>query len=66
MGEPTRDPYIPELLSMAQAAERLQLTKQGVHRRYTLGQLPGAPAGNAIVFRAQLIEEIAKAELGDE
>lgn len=66
MGEPTRDPYIPELLSMAQAAERLQLTKQGVHRRYVQGQLPGAQIGNAIVFRAQLIDAIAKAELGDE
>ncbi|MCX5119201.1 helix-turn-helix domain-containing protein [Micromonospora sp. NBC_00362] len=65
MGEPTRDPYIPDLLSAAEAADILKLTRQGVHKRWATGQLPGTTAGQAVVFRRELIEAIAKAELGD-
>ncbi len=63
MGEPTRDPYIPDLVNAAEAAEILKLTRQGVHKRWASGQLPGATAGTSVVFRRELIEAIARAEL---
>lgn len=63
MGTPTPDPEIPDLVSAAEAAEILQLTRQGVHKRWASGQLPGATAGQAVVFRRELIEAIAKVEL---
>lgn len=66
MGNPTHDPEIPDLVNAAEAAEILQLTRQGVHKRWASGQLPGGTAGQAVVFRRELIEAIAKAELTDD
>jgi hypothetical protein len=63
--QPTRDPYIPDLVSLTEAGTILAMTKQGVHKRWSLGQLPGVQVGQAILFRRALIEEIAKAELGE-
>ncbi|MFG3639069.1 hypothetical protein ACGF3C_02195 [Micromonospora sp. NPDC047762] len=63
MGEPIRDPEIPDLVNAAEAADILKLTRQGVHKRWASGQLPGGTAGQSVVFRRELIEAIAKAEL---
>ncbi|MEV4521495.1 helix-turn-helix domain-containing protein [Micromonospora tulbaghiae] len=51
-----RDPKIPDLLSLQEAADLLGISKQAVHKRAERGQLLGARAGNAWVFRRAVVE----------
>ncbi|MEU7978268.1 hypothetical protein AB0B63_07020 [Micromonospora sp. NPDC049081] len=64
---PARDPQIPELLTLPEAAARLGYSsRQALLNRYNRGEVPGAEAGRSIIFRADLIDEMARAELGDQ
>ncbi|MCT2280879.1 helix-turn-helix domain-containing protein [Micromonospora chalcea] len=51
-----RDPKIPDLVSIQEAADLLGISKQAVHKRVDRGQLVGAPVGNTYVFRRVVIE----------
>ena len=64
MAEPVRDPHIPDLLSLQQAATRLGYnSKQGLLNRVHRGEIPCARVGTAVVFRAEVIEALAAAEV---
>lgn len=56
MSSEPRDPRIPDLVSLQEAADLLGISKQAVHKRAEHGQLLGARAGNAWVFRRALVE----------
>jgi hypothetical protein len=53
---PPRDPRIPDLVSLQEAADILGISKQATLKRAMAGQLLGARAGNAWVFRRVLVE----------
>lgn len=52
----TRDPRIPDLVSLREAAALLGITKQAAHLRVQKGQLRGAQIDGAWVFRRTVIE----------
>ncbi len=54
--EPTRDPRIPDLVSLTEAAEILHITRQAAHLRAQNGQLKGALVGKTWVFRRAVVE----------
>lgn len=65
--EPARDPEIPELLTLPEAAARLGYSsRQSLLTRYNRGEIPGLAVGRSIVFRADLIDQMAAAELGEQ
>lgn len=67
MADPVRDPQIPALYSLAQATARLGYnSKQSLLNRYRSGEVAGAEVGNAIVFRAALIDALAATEVGQQ
>jgi hypothetical protein len=51
-----RDPRIPDLVSLSEAAEILGITRQAVHLRAQNGQLRGALIGKSWVFRRSVVE----------
>lgn len=51
-----RDPKIPELVSAADAADMLHISRQAVVLRAAAGQLLGAKVGNTWVFRKVVVE----------
>lgn len=59
--EPPRDPRIPDLVSLTEAAEILGISRQGAHKRADRGQLLGAKVGGTWVFR-RVVVEAAKSE----
>lgn len=62
MADLKRDPQIPELLSLQEAATELgYASKQGLLNRVAKGEIECAKAGTTYVFRADLIAEL-KAE----
>ncbi|MEU4777455.1 helix-turn-helix domain-containing protein [Micromonospora sp. NPDC023633] len=56
MTSPPRDPKIPDLVSLQEAADILGMSKQAALKRAERGQLLGARAGNAWVFRRAVVE----------
>lgn len=65
MTSPPRDRAIPDLVSLAEAAEILHISRQAVHKRATHGQLLGAQAGTTWVFRRTVVEAAAKDDQPD-
>lgn len=59
-----RDPEIPDLLSMTEAADMIGISRQAMRKRAERGQVAGAVIGeaNVWVFRRELIEQIAGPE----
>ncbi|WP_320069589.1 helix-turn-helix domain-containing protein [Micromonospora sp. RTGN7] len=53
---PPRDPRIPDLVSLQEAADILGISKQAVHKRIKAAQLVGAQVGSAWVFRRSVVE----------
>ncbi|SFO83129.1 DNA binding domain-containing protein, excisionase family [Amycolatopsis arida] len=50
-----RDPLIPRLVSVPEAAEILGLRRSRVHQLVTEGKLPGAWSGNTIVLAEETV-----------
>lgn len=60
MTDPPRDRHIPDLVSLAEAAAMLGVSKQYLHRQYLApGTLRGAQAGGTWVFRRTVVERLA-------
>lgn len=57
-----RDPRIPDLVSLRQAAEILGISKQAAHKRVTKGQLQGIQVDGAWLFRRTVVEKAAEAD----
>ncbi len=56
---PPRDRQIPDLVSLAEAATALGVSKQYLHRQYiATGALRGAQVGGTWVFRRAAVERI--------
>lgn len=57
-----RDPKIPDLVSMTEAAEMLGISRQAMRKRAERGQIAGAQIGEAgvWVFRRALVKEVAE------
>jgi hypothetical protein len=51
-----RDPRIPDLVSVTEAAVELDMTPQGVRKAAARGQLLGAKVGGTWVFRRAVID----------
>ncbi|MFI5852255.1 helix-turn-helix domain-containing protein [Micromonospora chalcea] len=63
MGNPTLDPDIPRLYSLAEAAAVLGYgSKQGLHKRIQAGEIPCRYVGTTLVLRADLIDALAAQE----
>lgn len=54
-----RDTRIPDLISVTEAAEILNISRQAVHKRIDASQIPAAQVGQQIVLRRTLVESIA-------
>lgn len=54
--QPPRDPRIPDLVSLTEAAKMLGITRQAAHLRAQNGQLRGALIGKTWVFRRAVVE----------
>lgn len=55
---PVRDRKIPELMSVAEVAELLGMTHNGVLKMIDTGRLPAARAGRAWVIRRATVEAL--------
>ena len=59
MDGPPRDRHIPDLVSLAEAAAMLRVSKQYLHRQYVrTGTLRGAQVGGTYVFRRAAVEKL--------
>lgn len=58
MTTPAPDPKIPPLLSAAEAAEALGVTRQAIVKSAAAGRIPGRLVGKTWVFRLAAIEAI--------
>jgi hypothetical protein len=57
-----RDRHIPDLLLLKEAAERIGISRQALHKAAAKGQILGADLGRGIwVFRSVVIEREAAA-----
>jgi hypothetical protein len=57
---PPRDRHIPDLLTLVDAAKVLNMTRQGLHKAATKGQILGYQLGQGVwVFRRIVIEREA-------
>lgn len=56
-----RDPRIPDLVSLRQAAEILGISKQAAHKRALRGQLLGTQVDGAWLFRREVVAKAAAA-----
>lgn len=54
---PPRDPRLVDLVSLHEAADILGVSRQGVHKMLTRGELRGARAGDTWVFRRAAVEK---------
>lgn len=54
-----RDTRIPDLISVTEAAEILNISRQAIHKRIDANQLPAAQVGQQVVLRRTLVESIA-------
>jgi hypothetical protein len=61
MENPPRDPRIPDLVSLAEAAKIMRMTKQAAHKMVLKGQLRGARIGTTWVFRRVVVQRFHKA-----
>lgn len=57
MADPPRDPRIPDLVSLHEAADILGLSRQYAHRIVMRGELRGARIGTTWVFRRVAVEK---------
>jgi len=53
-----RDKHIPDLISITEAAEMLDISRQAVHQMIQKGQLVGAQIGTTWVFRRVVVERL--------
>lgn len=53
---PTPDRHIPDLVSLAEAADILGVSRQAVHKMVMYGRLPAAQAGTTWVIRRVVVE----------
>lgn len=60
-----RDPKIPDLVDLTEAAAILGISRQAAHKRATKGQLSGATAGGTWVFRRSVVEAARNADNQD-
>lgn len=51
-----RDRHIPDLVSVTEAAEMLDVSRQAIHKMIAEGRLKGAKAGSTVVFRRVAVE----------
>lgn len=59
--KPPRDRRIPDLMTLVDAAKRLSLTREGLHKAAKAGRILGAEIGRGVwVFRRSVIEAEAK------
>lgn len=56
-----RDPKIPDLVNLVEAAEILGMSKQATKKRADLGKIPGARVGPGWVFRRSVVVAIRDA-----
>lgn len=56
MTQPPRDPRIPDLVSLAEAAQLMGMSRQAAHKMVMKGQLRGAQVGGTWVFRRAVVE----------
>jgi hypothetical protein len=54
--KPPRDRHIPDLVSLAEAAQILGVSRQAVHKMATKAQLLGTQVGTTWVFRRVVVE----------
>ncbi len=57
-----RDPLIPRLVSVPEAADILELKRSRVHQLVTGGKLPGAWSGSAIVLAEETVRRYKAGE----
>lgn len=60
MADPPRDPRIPDLTSLSEAAEILGVSRAAVHKMVIKGRLRGARVGAGWVFRRVVVEKLRK------
>lgn len=60
MTAPPRDPRIPDLVSLQEAADIIGISKQAVLKRIMARQLPAARVGTAWVLRRAVAEAARK------
>ena len=57
MSPPPRDRHIPDLITLVDAAKRLKISRQALHKAASRGQILGADIGGGVwVFRRAVIE----------
>lgn len=61
-----RDPEIPDLVDLTEAAATLGISRQAMHKRAAKGNPPGAQVGGGWVFRRVMVESAAAAKKADE
>lgn len=64
--KPPRDRHIPDLVSLAEAADIMGVSRQAAHKMVAKGQLRGARIGTTWVFRKIVVEKMPKHDKGDE
>jgi excisionase family DNA binding protein len=60
VANPYRDRLIPDLVSLAEAADIMGVSRQAAHRMVIKGQLHGAQVGGTWVFRKAVVEQMPK------
>lgn len=65
MTGPPRDPRIPELVSLTEAARIMGVSRQMAHKMVENGQLRGAQVGTTWVFRKAVVERHRRPSAGD-
>lgn len=58
---PPRDRRIPDLVSLTEVAEMLDVSRAAVHKMVAAGRLPGAQVGTTWVFRRVVVERMISA-----
>jgi excisionase family DNA binding protein len=58
MTDPPRDPHIPDLVSLKEAAEILGVSRQMTHKLAVKGELRGARVGEAWAFRRVAVQRM--------
>lgn len=61
MTSPPVDIHIPPLMSVTQAADELDISRQAVLKQANAGQLRGRKVGNTWVFRPAVVERAKRA-----
>lgn len=68
VADPPRDPRIPDLVGLQEAAEIMGVSKQAAHKMVRKAQLRGARVGNSTtwVFRRSVVDAMPKHPKPDE